>query len=153
REGRSDSRAGQIMTSLERLARSLSRPAPLVELYATEALELVDGELQLRALLVAASLAYETLGERQRARDLYRRALEISPEHTGALDRLEAIYGELAEWDALLETYVQRAELATDLETRRSYRWKAATLCEERLSRPSHAIGHYEAVLELVPED
>jgi tetratricopeptide (TPR) repeat protein len=153
REGRSDARTGEIMGHLERLAVALQRPLPLVELYSQIALELADGDLQLRALQHAANQAYQVLGERQRALGLYRRILEIAPEHTLALDRLESIYAELADWESLLELYGHRAELATDLESRRSYRWKAAVLCEERLSRPSHAIGHYEAVLELVPED
>ena len=129
----------------------------LVDLYRELGDQILDTTVQERVFLTLAKTAYG-LGERDTARDYYRRVLDGSSEHLGALEALEKIYAEGGEMEPLLEIYARRAELANrddrkDPTLRRHYLLLAADLCERELGRPEEAIASLEQVMQLFPAD
>ena len=129
----------------------------LVDLYRELADQILDTTVQERVLLTIAKEAYG-LGDRDTARDYYRRVLDGASDHLVALEALEKIYAEGKELEALLEIYARRAELAAkedrkDDSLRRQYLLLAADLCERELQRADEAISALEQVLQLFPAD
>ncbi|HEX9104218.1 MAG TPA: tetratricopeptide repeat protein, partial [Polyangia bacterium] len=141
-----------LLDGIERLAPAAARPK-LVALYRELGPDILDAAVQERVYLAVAAESHK-LGDRQTAREYYRRVIDMSPDHPRALDALEAIYVEGREWDPLYEVYVRRAELAADDDDRRRYYlMQLAQLCESSLDRPMEAIRAYEQVLEMFPHD
>ena len=127
----------------------------LVALYRELGDQILDTTVQERVFLTIAKESYG-LGDRDTARDYYRRVLDSSSEHLVALEALEKIYGEGREFEQLLEIFARRAELAMrsdrrDDAERRHYLLSAADLCERELGRSDEAIVSLEAVLQLFP--
>ena len=141
-----------LLDGIERLASNAARPK-LVALYRELGPDILDAAVQERVYLAVAAESHK-LGDRETAREYYRRVLDMAPDHPRALDALESIYVEGREWDPLYEVYVRRAELAQgDDDRRRHYLMQLAQLCEANLDRPMEAIRAYEQVLELFPHD
>ncbi len=141
-----------LLDGIERLASAAARPK-LVALYRELGPDILDAAVQERVYLAVAGESHK-LGDRETAREYYRRVLDMSPDHPRALDALESIYVEGREWDPLYEVYVRRAELAQgDDDRRRHYLMQLAQLCETQLDRPMEAIRAYEQVLEMFPHD
>ena len=129
----------------------------LIELYREVCDQILDTRVQERVLLQIAKEAY-TLGDRDVARDYYRRVLDNVSDHLMALEALEKIYGEGRELESLLEIYLRRASLAQredrrDDGQRRQYLILAADLCERELGRGGEAIALLEQVLQIFPAD
>jgi len=129
----------------------------LVELYREIVDQVLDTTVQERVLLTIAKEAYD-LGDRDTARDYYRRVLDASSDHLVALEALEKIYAEGRELEPLLEIYSRRAELASredrrDDSLRRHYLLLSADLCERELGRADEAVVALEHVLQLFPAD
>jgi tetratricopeptide (TPR) repeat protein len=141
-----------LLDGIERLASAAARPK-LVALYRELGPDILDAAVQERVYLAVAGESHK-LGDRETAREYYRRVLDMSPDHPKALDALESIYVEGREWDPLYEVYVRRAELSLDDDDRRRhYLMQLAQLCEANLDRPLEAIRAYEQVLEMFPHD
>jgi tetratricopeptide (TPR) repeat protein len=148
-----------LLDGIERLAKAETRPK-LVALYRELGPDVLDAATQERVYLAVAAESHK-LGDRETAREYYRRVLDMAPDHPRALDALESIYVEGREWEPLYEVYVRRAELCTgDDERRRHYLMQLAQLCasprsdaESYLDRPLEAIRAYEQVLEMFPND
>ena len=141
-----------LLDGIERLAPATAR-ARLVALYRELGPDILDAATQERVYLAVAAESHK-LGDRETARDYYRRVIDMAPDHPKALDALESIYVEGREWDPLYEVYVRRAELsAGDDDRRRHYLMQLAQLCEASLDRPMEAIRAYEQVLEMFPND
>ena len=146
-----------LLDGLDRLAGKTGMRAEQVALYREIGADVLDAAVQERIYLSVAALS-RALGDRDAARDYYRRVLDATPDHGKALDALESLYSEGKEHEPLLEIYNRRAELAaaegsTDDEQRRYYLALAAQLCAGELDRPSEAIGCYEQILEMFPAD
>ncbi|HEY2747131.1 MAG TPA: hypothetical protein VGL86_21055, partial [Polyangia bacterium] len=145
-----------LLDGIERLAPASARPK-LVALYRELGPDILDAAVQERVYLAVAAESHK-LGDRETAREYYRRVIDMSPDHPKALDALEAIYSEGREWDPLYEVYVRRAELSSgDDDRRRHYLMQLAQLCSSdsggALDRPMEAIRAYEQVLEMFPHD
>ncbi|HEX4459504.1 MAG TPA: tetratricopeptide repeat protein, partial [Polyangia bacterium] len=144
-----------LLDGIERLASAAARPR-LVALYRELGPDILDAATQERVYLAVAAESHK-LGDRETAREYYRRVIDMSPDHPKALDALESIYVEGREWDPLYEVYVRRAELSLgDDDRRRHYLMQLAQLCagpESPLDRPLEAIRAYEQVLEMFPTD
>jgi tetratricopeptide (TPR) repeat protein len=128
-----------------------------IELYREVADQILDTRVQERVLLQIAKEAY-ALGDRDVARDYYRRVLDNTNDHLIALEALEKIYAEGRELESLLEIYSRRANLAQredrrDDGQRRQYLILAADLCERELGRGDEAISLLEQVLQIFPSD
>ncbi|MGZ3426999.1 MAG: hypothetical protein ACXVCV_10145, partial [Polyangia bacterium] len=141
-----------LLDGIERLASAAARPK-LVALYRELGPDILDAAVQERVYLAVAAES-QKLGDRETAREYYRRVLDMSPDHPKALDALEGIYVEGREWEPLYEIYVRRSELSQgDDDRRRHYLMQLAGLCETNLDRPMEAIRAYEQVLEMFPHD
>ncbi|MGZ3405885.1 MAG: tetratricopeptide repeat protein, partial [Polyangia bacterium] len=141
-----------LLDGIERLASAAARPK-LVALYRELGPDILDAAVQERVYLAVAAES-QKLGDRETAREYYRRVLDMSPDHPKALDALEGIYVEGREWEPLYEVYVRRSELSQgDDDRRRHYLMQLAALCETNLDRPMEAIRAYEQVLEMFPHD
>ena len=147
----------ELLDLIEEHVRRTSARKELVTLYRELGDQILDTTVQERVFLTVARESYE-LGDPETARDYYRRVLDGSSEHLGALEALEKIYAEGKEFEPLLEIYARRAELAqresrSDAAERRHYLLSAADLCERELGRPGEAIVSLEQVLQLFPDD
>jgi tetratricopeptide (TPR) repeat protein len=146
----------EILSALEKLVdKRAPLGAELVTLYKDLGPEILDGTTQERVYLKVAAES-RTLGDRDTAREYYRRVLDQSPEHEKSLDALESIYLEGRELSALFEIYARRADLAgvaNDDDKRHHYLVQLASLCEGELDRPSEAVNAWQQVLEIFPND
>ncbi len=147
----------ELLDLIEAQVQRANARKELVALYRELGDQILDTTVQERVFLTIAKESYG-LGDRDTARDYYRRVLDSSSEHLVALEALEKIYGEGREFEQLLEIFARRAELAMrsdrrDDAERRHYLLSAADLCERELGRSDEAIVSLEAVLQLFPED
>src|SRR5207237_6030817 len=128
----------QLLDELEAAPRP-ARPetrALLVALYRDLGPDILTQSTQERVYLTVAAESHK-LGDRETAREYYRRVLDAAPDHGKALDALESIYVEGREWEPLYEVYARRAELfAGDDHRRRHSLMQLAELCEASLDRP-----------------
>ena len=140
-----------LLDGIERLASAAARPK-LVALYRELGPDILDAAVQERVYLAVAAESHK-LGDRQTAREYFRRVLDMSPDHPKALDALEAIYSEGREWDPLYEVYVRRAELSLDDDDRRRhYLMQLAQLCETRARSPARGHPRLRAGARDVPQ-
>ena len=147
----------ELLDLIEAQVQRTAARKELVALYRELGDQILDTTVQERVFLTVAKESYG-LGDRDTARDYYRRVLDSSSEHLVALEALERIYGEGKEFEQLLEIFNRRAELAMrsdrrDDAERRHYLLSAADLCERELGRADEAIAALEAVLQLFPDD
>lgn len=142
-----------ILDRLEKAAAQAGLRAELVALYRELGPDILDAATQERVYLAVAAESHK-LGDRETAREYYRRVLDTAPDHPRALDALENLYLEGQEWEPLFEIYVRRADLALDDDDRRRhYLMQLAAISEGSLDRPGEAVRAYEQVLELFPAD
>jgi len=135
---RLDEQAGQwapAVETLEKLARAAREPAARTE-----------------ALVRAAALTAEHLGDRAAAEDRYARALASDPGHVGALTALAALYR--GQGDNL-----RAAKLMREAEARTSNRIEKVRLChelgvllEDALDDSAQATELFERALDVDPE-
>lgn len=81
----------------------------LIDLYREVCDQILDTRVQERVLLQIAKEAY-AIGDRDVARDYYRRVLDNTNDHLTALEALEKIYAEGREQESLLEIYSRRGD-------------------------------------------
>jgi len=125
--------------------------AELVELYRSIVPDILDEDKQVSVLLRVADLARTKLADAALAKQCHRRALELRPEETRALEALEALHEEGGEHEHLIEILKRRAEIAAEhsVEQQRALLYKQAKICDAALSDRDRAIAVYEQILEL----
>ncbi len=148
---------GELLDIVEEHVQKTEAKKELVALYRELGDQILNSSVQERVFLTIARESHE-LHDRDTARDYYRRVLDGTPEHLLALEALEKIYAEGNEFEALLDIYTRRADLAQrkdkeDAAERRHYLLCAADLCERELLRPQEAVLALEQVLQLFPDD
>ncbi|RYE95156.1 MAG: tetratricopeptide repeat protein [Myxococcales bacterium] len=134
---------------IETLAASTGKYAELVEVLASVSDDILDEEVQRQTRLRLAELARVQLGNRELARDWYKKALELRSDDRAALTALESLYEEMNDAPALLDILRRRVEVAESDDERRSLLYRQAKLTREVSSDPGEAIRVYESVLEL----
>jgi len=148
----------RIRGEVERLASALDSWEPLVDCYeraADKALagEPADLETALPLLLETARVHERELGQRDLARETFRRVLAIRPSSSEALDALERIYGSEGRHAELMSIYESKLDLAEDSEARRDLLMLTAKLAEEELGDDDTAIDCCLAVVNDVAPD
>ncbi len=133
----------------ERITERTSKWAELVELYRSVTPDILDEDKQVSVLLRVAELARTKLGDRSLAKESYRRALELRPDETRALEALEALHEESGEHEQLIEVLKRRAEIAESDDQKRLILFKQAKICDASLGDRDRAISVYEQILEL----
>lgn len=141
------------MPSIQRLARLLARSGKTKEL-----LRVTEQEIRLTMSLVrqakllhrCGELALE-LGDRDKARDCFERALEQVDDHQASMTSLEALLRGDRDWDRLLVLLRKRVLYATDRGRQVSLRLEIASILATRLDRSEDALTELEALLERWP--
>ncbi len=136
----------------ERLAEMTGRWKDLVEILSGIAPEILEPDLQLDVLVEIAARAGEKLGDAEKARAYYVKALELRGDDRRALEALESLYGEAHDAPALLDVLKRRAEAAETDAEKKTILYKEARLCDETLQDRRAAIETYEDILDLAME-
>jgi tetratricopeptide (TPR) repeat protein len=139
---------------VEAIASELERPDDIVHLYA-EALS-GDVEPQVAEMIGerAGKFCYEWFGDDPAVLEkILVRVSALAPASDSALARLSVIYTNAERWDDAFALY-DRAIAATKDRTRRVRLLReAAQLAKDVANKPDKAIGYYQQLLPLTPED
>jgi tetratricopeptide (TPR) repeat protein len=138
-----------LVDQLHRVTRALERWSDFVDALEAVVPDVLDAGVQQQIHLTAARIAAEELRDLERARDHYRQVLDAEPDNAGALEALDEIFGQLEQWESLLEIISRRAELADGTEEKQGLLVRVAITNRDMLERPAEAIAAYEQALEL----
>ncbi len=127
----------------DKLAQALAK---LVELTS-------DDEVKATTYVRMGDLADDRFAMRQDAEDYYRRALQLQPQHVGALEALERIYREEGRFHKLLNILERKAEAVQEVDRIVSALLQVAEAYEEQFNDSGAAIENYEKAAELSPSD
>lgn len=158
----------EALEAVERLAERDKDFATLAEVLEERARGAGGGADADRAELFrrAGALYAERLERPEAALAAYRRALELAPGNARTLravrdmlvasrawDALEALYGDAADWEGLVEVLSAVAERTDDEALRVDLSYRVADLLTTRLGAPERAFRSYERVLAVRPRD
>jgi len=149
REAAAEPALDEWIERAERLTERTQNWAGLVDLYRAALPDILDEDKQVSVLLRVAELGRTKLEDAALAKECYRRALELRPEETRALEALEALHEEAAEHEQLIEVLRRRAEIAPSDDAKRVILYKQAKICDTALADRDRAIAVYEQILEL----
>jgi tetratricopeptide (TPR) repeat protein len=138
--------------ALKRLYHKHARWAELVEVLLTEADLAASDPARVVAYALAARVLSERLHQRDRALDIYRRALALAPDDPLVLSELADLCQVLGRWDeaqAALERLARGA--LTDSRLRATVHLRAGRIAIERLGDDERALAHYSRAVELDP--
>lgn len=144
---------GEAAAQLERILTVQRRWDELVHLLG-EQISFAQGpaaEIELQEKIGA--LWEEQLARHEQAILAYRAILRIDPRHTEALESLERLYTNAAQWDELADVLERRASAAPTDEARIPALRRLGATFERRLGDSSQAVSAYQRVLELAPDD
>ncbi|MCA9653017.1 MAG: tetratricopeptide repeat protein [Myxococcales bacterium] len=148
-----DAEHAAALAALDRIYSAHGMAQDLAEILQRRIRITMDGE-ELVALEVRLAQVYEQhLGNPDQAIAAYNRALDNDPRHTGALERLEALYLGQYRWQELFDTYQKMVDVAnTDDDMAGCYQ-RMAKIASETLDRESDGIDLWNRVLDLRGED
>ena len=149
RESAAEPSVDEWIARAERLSERTGSWAELVALYRAALPEILDEDKQVSVLLRVAELARTKLSDAALAKECHRRALELRPEETRALEALESLHEEAGEHEHLIDVLKRRAEIAPGDDDKRAILYKQAKICDASLGDRDRAIGVYEQIVEL----
>ena len=139
--------------ALERLFQQAERYEELAQIYRRKA-RMLPGPADRREQLVKAAAIYEDILERPSdAIAVYQQVLEVDPADVESLDRLIELQIQLGKWSSLLETYERKTEVVSDPDARKELFTAMGQVHETQLDDADEAIGAYQRVLEIDPDD
>ncbi|MFW6067333.1 MAG: tetratricopeptide repeat protein [Myxococcota bacterium] len=146
---------GNSMTQeqLERMARATGGMEALAQVYEQQVQNVEDPQLASTLHMKAAEIREEQLGDNEGAIAHFRRVLELDPQHLEAATALERLFQLAERYEELATIYLAKARMLTSPDEQKDYLFRAAQLYEEILERPNDAIGVYDQVLEIDPEE
>ena len=139
--------------ALERLFQQNERYDEYSQALQLRASLVADVEQQKSALMEAAAIEEEVLGHVDSSIAVYRKVLAIDAEDLRAIDALIRLFLGLQRWQELLAVYAKKAELIYEPEERKRLYYQAGAVYERELGDVGNAIGTYQRVLELDPDD
>jgi tetratricopeptide (TPR) repeat protein len=99
------------------------------------------------------SLYREQTRERVREISTLEQILEVKPDDSETLRRLESIYREEAQYSKTLSVMEKRLATLSDAEDKKALLSEMANLASVEIQRPDQAAVYYEKILELYPND
>ena len=138
----------------EALAAKLERPDDVIELY-NEALS-AKVEPQVAEMIGerAGAFCYEWFGEQPEVLEkILVRVSALAPASDSALARLSVIYTDAERWTDAFGIYDRAVEATKDRTRRTRLLREAAQLAKDVANKPDKAIGYYQQLLPLTPED
>jgi tetratricopeptide (TPR) repeat protein len=148
-----DSRNLGAAESLERIFSRSERYPELSKVLQQKAELLDDLADRKAALFQAASIEVDILEHAEDAIAVYGHILELDPEEVRAIDALIQLYLAHSRWQDLLAIYGKKADLVSDPDEKKQIFYQIGAVYERELSDVERAIGTYERVLELDPDD
>ncbi|MEZ4225689.1 MAG: tetratricopeptide repeat protein [Polyangiaceae bacterium] len=147
-----DSAHEGALTALVRHYRALDRWEDVASLYERHIKLVGEPDHQLELTLALGRVLMEQIGATDRATVAYEKALEINPEHAGALEALARLRETAGDADAALSAIDALAEKASSPEAKAEQYLRAAKLLEGRGDRDG-AIERYKSALDANPGD
>ncbi|MCL2776956.1 MAG: hypothetical protein FWD73_03055 [Polyangiaceae bacterium] len=139
--------------SLERLFRQTERYEELSFILQRKADILDDSVGKKNALFQAAAIEEDVLEQPEAAIAVYKKVLEIDEDEVRALDALSKRYLGLSRWHDLLAVYSKKADLVADSAEKKRIYYQVGGVYERELNDVPLAIGTYQTILELDPDD
>lgn len=140
----------ELFDAIDKLLIKEQRHSERVALYRA-GLDYRSDQERLSALHTIARLERVELGDRDKAIDTYRAALDVDDRDEKSLDALTELYSELGRHRDLADLYLRRAEAASSGETAAPYRLALARLYRKELSDTGQAVDQLEAIVTDVP--
>jgi tetratricopeptide (TPR) repeat protein len=124
----------------------------LLEVYGRKA-DVVADPAEKKALYLEVGAVYEQqLAQPARAIETYRRVVELDPDDSAALARLDALYQSTGQFEELLSVLEREAELCTDAMRALDLRYRIGELYEQRLDDHYRAVDTYREILDVLPD-
>ena len=141
--------------SLQRFARLLAHAGRMEDvLKVTEReIKLTQGASRQAKLLHRAGEIALQLGDRERARKNFERALVAADDHSASIGALDKLLREAGDHAARLELLRTQLLYSNDRDLRISLRLEIASLLAHELARPQEALRELEALLERAPKN
>lgn len=138
---------------VERLASEAGRHGDLAAAYRAQlsepSAERFHPELQIDLCDRAARLHESRLKDPEGAIPYLRQIRGLDPSHSGAFERLQAIFSAAQRWTDLEQLHLSAHATAVDDAARIEHLQQAAMLAEELIGSDDKAIGYHEQLLEL----
>jgi tetratricopeptide (TPR) repeat protein len=148
----SDLRAYQ---ALAQIYLSLGQVKQLLDLYERqiESKTNLSADQKVEILLRAGELAFSGQ-DRQRSANFYQKALELDAKQSVAIEQLQVLYFQLADWDSLKEIKDQALKLAVEAQDESgalALNLELAQICQDRLMQPDDALQYFQNALAIQP--
>lgn len=139
---------------VEGLAADLERPDDVVALYNETLAGSLEAEVAEMIGERAGAFCDEWFGDAPDTLEkILRRVSALAPASDSALQRLSVIYTVAERWNDALALYDGAIDTAKDKHRRVKLLREAAQLAKDVANQPDKAIGYYQRLLPLVPED
>ncbi|HEY0989965.1 MAG TPA: hypothetical protein VGD80_23005, partial [Kofleriaceae bacterium] len=139
---------------VEALAAELDRPDDIVSLYNEALASDVEPEVAEMIGERAGAFCDEWFGDDPSILErILVRVTRLAPASEGALQRLSVIFTVAERWTDVLELYDRAVEATKDRARRVRLLREAAQLAKDVANQPDKAIGYYQRLLPLAPED
>src|SRR5690349_11561939 len=139
---------------VESLAAELDKPDEIVALYNEALAGKLEPEVAEMIGERAGSFCDEWFGDDPKVLEkILSRVLKLAPSSESALQRLSVLYTVAERWDDVLALYNRAIEASKDKGRRTRMLREAAQLAKDVANQPEKAIGYYQQLLPLVPDD
>ena len=139
--------------SLARLAAITANYEALAQVYEERVQSVEDPQLASSLHVKAALVREEQLGDAAGAIGHYQRVLQLDSQHLGAATALERLFQLSERYEDLAHIYMTKAAMLDSPDEQKEYFFRAAAIYEEILERPLDAIGVFDRILEVDPEE
>ncbi|MEE2757898.1 MAG: tetratricopeptide repeat protein [Myxococcota bacterium] len=144
-----DESATHVIDALETIYFKTEQWESLVSLLIRKVEATDDIESQKVYLFRVAGLFEEMLEDNERAIDAYRMVLDVDEKDQRCLDALERLYLSLERWQDYLDVLRQKADIADELDAKKSVLFTIARTFELQLEDTVGAIDSYTQIIEL----
>ena len=139
------------LEALERIYAERDLPTELVDILTRKAKALTDPEQIAATKLRTGGLYESSLGQIERAGQVYREVLDIDASNLLAMRGLERVYGHTAQWPDLVRVLEMQLDVVTTERERIDVLIKIASIQEEQFLKPDLAAIRLEQVVEIDP--
>ncbi len=148
-----DAANDETQSTIMRLAQATGRFADLAIVFERLAESQEDTELASQLTASAARIYEREVGNVDRAIELYRRVLVIDPVNLDAAEALQALYQATERFGDMSLILQRKSEILESIDDQKAALYEAARIEEEILERKENAIGVFQKVMEVDPED
>lgn len=144
--------AGAAQT-LVKLGQSLGCVDEAVAIFEDQLDEIRDSRVRVARLMDLGALYHSTLKDLDSAENAFERALQIAPEHVPALDGLLRVAVDDERFDKQLAVLERKQAIARSAQEKKALLVAMGRIWEDEIGDAGRAIGIYQRVLELLPND